>query len=230
MINLIKKELKGVADPKKAKILQSFFKTKKGEYGYGDIFLGVSVPQQRKIAKKYKDLKINDLGKLLNEKIHEYRLSALIILIDKYREGNENTKKEIVDFYFKNTKNINNWDLVDISAPHILGNFFLKKDKSRIKKLAQSENLWERRIAIVSTLEFIKNNNLETTFTLSKKLLNDEHDLIHKATGWMLREAGKKDKERLKNFINSHKKKMPRTTLRYAIEKFSEEERKKMMK
>ena len=221
-----KKELKKISDPRQAKILQRFFKTGKGEYGEGDIFLGVKVPDQRKIANKFSELSLKDLEKLLSSKIHEYRMSALFILIKQYEKANEQEKKKIFDFYLKNTKNINNWDLVDLSAPKIVGDFLLDKPKDVLYKLAKSNNLWERRIAIVSTVVFIRNNKFKDTLKISKTLLLDKHDLIHKAVGWMLREVGKRNQKVEEKFLKKHYSKMPRVMLRYAIERFEEKKRK----
>lgn len=225
MLNNLIKELNSLENSKQANLLSSFFKTKKGQYGEGDIFLGIKVPIQRKIAKRYKSLKLTEIQKLLNSNIHEYRLTALIILILQYK----NNKEKIFNFYLKNTKNINNWDLVDITAPRIVGHFLLNKDKKILHKLAKSNNLWEKRIAIVSTLNFIKNNQLNHTLKISKILLNDKHDLIHKAIGWMLREIGKKDQKLLEQFLDQNIKQIPRTTLRYAIEKFPKQKRKEYL-
>ena len=221
-----KKELKEISNPRQAKILQRFFKTGKGEYGEGDIFLGVKVPDQRKIANKFSELSLKDLEKLLSSKIHEYRMSALFILIKQYEKANEQEKKKIFDFYLKNTKNINNWDLVDLSAPKIVGDFLLDKPKDVLYKLAKSNNLWERRIAIVSTVVFIRNNKFKDTLKISKTLLLDKHDLIHKAVGWMLREVGKRNQKVEEKFLKKHYSKMPRVMLRYAIERFEEKKRK----
>lgn len=221
----LEKDFQRERNPAKAKILAGFFKTGEGEYGEGDKFLGVVVPKQRKTAGKYKDLKLVDLQKLLNSKIHEYRLTALFILVSKFEKVDEDGKKEIVDFYLGNTRNINNWDLVDLSAPNILGEYLLVREKGVLYKLAESKNLWERRIAILSTFRFLKNNQFENTLKISEILLSDKHDLIHKAVGWMLREVGKRDIKVLEEFLARNVKKMPRTTLRYAIEKFPEEKR-----
>ena len=226
MLNHIKKELNNLKNTEKAKILSRFFKTGKGEYGEGDNFLGIVVPEQRKIAKKYKDLSLNDIQTLLSTNIHEYRLTSLFILVLQYEKSDEKGKKNIYEFYLRNTKRINNWDLVDLSAHKILGDFLFDKDKSILYKLAKSNNLWERRIAIMSTFNFIKNNEFKDTLKLSKTLLDDPHDLIHKATGWMLREIGKRDKKTEEKFLKKYCKRMPRTMLRYAIEKFDESERK----
>jgi len=226
MIELLKKELQDLADDEQAKNLQRFFKTGKGEYGEGDIFLGIKVPVQRDIAKKYSGLSLPKIQELLKSKIHEHRLTGLIILSNKYKESKEEEKANIFNFYLKNTKNINNWDLVDVTAPNIVGHFLFDKKKNILYDLARSADLWERRIAIVSTFDFIKKQEFQETLALSEILLDDKHDLIHKAVGWMLREVGKKDKVVLENFLKQHYKIMPRTMLRYAIEHFPEEKRK----
>jgi 3-methyladenine DNA glycosylase AlkD len=228
MLNNLKRELEEVADSERAKTLQRFFKTGKGKYGEGDIFIGIKLPDQKNIVKKYKDLSLDEIQELLNSEIHEHRSIALSILNDKYKESDN--KKELVDFYLANTKKINNWDLVDGSAPKIIGDFLLDKKRNILYKLAQSENLWEKRIAIVSTFTFIRNKEFEDTLAISKILLNDKHDLIHKAVGWMLREVGKRNVDVLKKFLKDNYKNLPRTTLRYAIEKFEEEERKRWLK
>ena len=222
----LKKELKKISSPRQAKILQRFFKTGKGEYGEGDIFLGIKVPEQRKVADKFQELSLKDIEKLLNSKIHEYRMSALFILIKQYEKADEEYKKEIFNFYLKNTKNINNWDLVDLSAPKIVGDYLLNKPRKILYKLARSSNLWERRIVIISTWIFIKNNEFDDTLKIAKILLNDKHDLIHKAVGWMLREVGKRDQKIEEEFLKKYYLKMPRTMLRYAIERFNEKKRK----
>ncbi len=222
----LKQELQSLKNPEKAKVYLRFFKTGKGEYGEGDTFLGIIVPEQRKIAKKYINLSLEELQELLSTNIHEYRACSLFILIDKYRKSDETEKKKIFDFYLKNTTNINNWDLVDISAPHIIGNYLLNKDRKILYKLANSKNLWEKRISIISTHTFIKNNEFEDTLKISEILLNDNHDLIHKAVGWMLREIGKRDQKTEETFLEKYHKTMPRTMLRYSIEKFDETKRK----
>jgi len=226
----IKKDLQNLANPKQAEILQRFFKTGKGQYGEGDIFLGIKVPEQRKLAKKYPDLSLKEIQELLSSKIHEHRLTSLFVLIGKYKKSGDNEKKKIFDFYLKNTKNINNWDLVDLSAPNIVGNYLLDKSRAILCKLAKSESLWEKRIPILATFEFIKNNQFKDTLKISKILLNDDHDLIHKAVGWMLREVGKRNQAIEEEFLKKHYKTMPRTMLRYSIERFSEEKRKFYMK
>ena len=184
----------------------------------------------RKIATKYYSLPFKDLEKLLNDKIHEYRFIALIILSENFKKEDEKGKKEIFNFYLKNIQTIDNWDLVDLSAPKIVGAYLGNKDKRILYKLARSKNFWERRIAIVSTFSFIRNNDFFDTLTISELLINDEEDLIHKAVGWMLRELGKKDKTVLILFLNKFANQMPRTMLRYSIEKFSKAERKKYLK
>ena len=226
----LKDELKKAANPKQAKLLQGFFKTGKGQYGEGDIFLGIKVPVQRAIVKKYGGMDLKEIQELLNSKIHEYRLIALFILIKKYIKSSEEDKGKIYRFYLKNTKNINNWDLVDLSAPNILGDYLLNKNKKILLKLVKSNNLWERRIAIISTYTFIRHNQFNETLKLARKLLKDDHDLIHKAVGWMLREVGNKDQKVEKSFLNKYYQVMPRTMLRYAIEKFNKKQRSFYMK
>ncbi len=227
----LKKDFSRLANPKKAKDLQRFFKTGKGEYADGDIFLGVMVPEQRKLVKKYASfLSLDDIQELLNTKIHEHRLTALLILVKQYQKSSEERKKEIFDFYLKNTKNINNWDLIDLSALNIIGDYLLDKDRNIIYQLVKSDNLWERRISVLTTFAFIRKNQFEDSLKLSEILIRDKHDLIHKATGWMLREIGKRDINVLKQFLGKHYKEMPRTMLRYAIEKLPEKERKAYLK
>lgn len=226
----VQSELKKLGDTKRAQVSSYFFKTGKGQYGEGDKFLGIIVPEQRKVAKKYKDLELPEVKKLLNSKIHEERFVALEILVFKYEDGKDKEKEKVVKFYLQNTKQINNWDLVDTSAPYILGDFLLNRDKSVLYKLAKSKNIWDRRIAIVSTLGFINKGQFKETVKISEMLLKDSHDLIHKSSGWMLREMGKKSLTDLEKFLNKYAKVMPRTMLRYAIEKFPVEKRKEYMK
>ena len=225
MLGRLIKELNQSADPEKAKVFVRFFKTGKGEYGERDRFLGITVPALRLISKKYQDLDLKDLQKLLDSGIHEHRLSALMILRFKYEKSSLKSKKEIVDFYLRNTENINNWDLVDLSCVYILGNWLLDKDRKILYKLARSKNLWKKRISIISTFTFIRNNQYTDTLNISEILINDKHDLIHKAVGWALRELGKKDKKTEIDFLNKYYKAMPRTMLRYAIEKFNDKEK-----
>ncbi len=233
MINSLKDELKSLANPERAEGSKRFFKTGKGQYGEGDIFLGIGGTIQRKIAKKYyKEISLKEVQELLDSKIHEHRQTALLMLVEKYKKAKKDKHKqaEIFEFYLKNTQRINNWDLVDISAPHIIGDFSLKDGTHVIRFLAKSNNLWEKRMAIISTLAFIKKRNFGETLFIADSLMNDEHDLIHKAVGWMLREVGKKNIAVLELFLSTRYKKMPRTMLRYAIEKFPEEKRKKYLK
>ena len=229
MLDQIKSELSKLSDPCRARNSSRFFKTGKGQYGEGDLFIGITVPEQRKMAKKYVNLSLDDLQELLNSKIHEHRFIALVILISKYRKAEEPRKEEIFVFYLKNTKNVNNWDLVDLSAPRIVGNYLLDKKRSVLYKLAKSNSLWERRISILSTFAFIDNNDFEDALNISGLLLHDKHDLIHKAVGWALREIGKRDQNVEEQFIAKHHLHMPRTMLRYAIEKFDEKKRKKYL-
>jgi 3-methyladenine DNA glycosylase AlkD len=222
----LRKELKKEANKEQAANLQRFFKTGKGEYGEGDKFYGIKVPVQRRIAKKHTDISIDDIRELLNSPVHEERLVSLFILVDRYTKGDNKTKENIFSFYLKNTEKINNWDLVDSSAPRIVGAHLLNRDKKILFKLAGSSGLWNKRIAILSTMFFIKNHHFETTFQIAEILLNDKHDLIHKGVGWMLREVGNQNSDEEENFLKKHYRKMPRTMLRYAIEKFPEKRRK----
>lgn len=229
----IDERVKREADPEKAKALSRFFKTGKGEYGEGDIFLGIVVPKQRKISQEYKNLEMAEIQKLLSSDVHEKRMIALFILIEHYKnakkEKDEKKRKEIFEFYLKNTEKINNWDLVDLSAPNIVGDYLLDKERGRLYNLAKSSNLWERRISVLSTFAFIRNSQFEDTLKISEILLRDKHDLIHKAVGWALREVGKRNQEVEEEFLRKNYKSMPRTMLRYAIEKFPENKRRKFL-
>ncbi len=227
MINKLKKELRQKSNPEKAQLLQRFFKTGKGQYGKGDVFLGVMVPETRAIAKRYSEMSLKEVKKLLEGKIHEERLAGLLILVNKYQKGD---KENIFNFYLKNSHRINNWDLVDVTSHKIVGDFLSDKPRDILHALAESENLWERRISIVSTFAFINKNDFKDSIKLAEKLLHDEHDLMHKAVGWMLREIGKKDVKELEKFLKKHYKNMPRTMLRYSIEKFPEKTRKKYLR
>jgi 3-methyladenine DNA glycosylase AlkD len=221
-----KKELGKYASKEKAAILSQFFKTGRGEYGEGDIFIGVVVPDIRKVAKKYQDLPLKEATKLLKSAIHEERLLALLIMVLKFQETQtEAQKKTVYKAYLANTKHINNWDLVDLSSHEIVGSFLLNKPKKELYDLSKSKSLWERRISIVSTHRFIRNGQFKDTLKIARILLKDSHDLIHKAVGWMLREVGKRDLDTLENFLKDHYKSMPRTMLRYSIEKFPENKR-----
>lgn len=219
-----------LADPKQAANLQRFFKTGKGQYGEGDIFLGLKVPGQRTLAKQYRGLPICDVTKLLQSKIHEHRLTALLILIQKYKTADGKARKTIFNLYLKHRKWINNWDLVDLSAPNIVGSYLRDKERAILYKLARSKSLWDKRIAILATFEFIKAGDAKDTFGIAEMLLNDEHDLIHKAVGWMLREVGKRISQPTEEtFLKKHHHTMPRTMLRYAIERFNPELKRKYM-
>ena len=226
MLKKIKRELLQLSDSDHARTLSRFFKTGKGQYAEGDLFLGIRVPEQRKVAKKYTILGLNDIQELLNSNFHEHRFTALVILINKYQKAEESVKNEIFRFLLKNTASINNWDLVDLSAPRIIGDYLVDKDRTILYDLTKSENLWERRISILATFKFIANNDFEDALKISEILLEDKHDLIHKAVGWALREIGKRDQKMEEQFLNKHAANMPRTMLRYAIEKFDEKKRK----
>lgn len=227
MITKARRDLRKLADKKKIKILSSFFKTGKGQYGEGDKFLGITVPNTRSVAKKYTKLDYPEIKDLLISPIHEERLLSLLILVSKFENGNTKEKENVFKVYLRNLKYVNNWDLVDLSAHKIFGSYlFDQKDKHILYKLAKDNNLWKRRVAIVSTLYFIQRGKFKETLEISKILLSDKEDLIHKAVGWMLREVGKKDEETLIKFLKNNYSSMPRTTLRYAIEKFSAKQRK----
>lgn len=209
-----------IADLQRANNLRRFFKTGKGEYGEGDKFLGVTVPDIRIIVKKYNSISLKDTLLLLRSKFHEQRLCALLILVEKYKKGNDKQKQEIYHHYLKNTKRINNWDLVDLTAPNIIGNYLLNRNRQILSNLMKSDNLWERRIAVLSCASFIRKNDFTDIFNITEYLIRDKHDLIHKACGWMLREVGKRDQVAEETFLKKHYQTMPRTMLRYAIEKF----------
>ena len=225
----VRKELKSMADPDKAAILQRFFKTGPGYYGEGDIFIGVMVPQSRQIAKKFSQLPLGEVRTLLYSCIHEERLVALLILAWRYNSSLSSSmeKEEIAKFYLEHIKQVNNWDLVDLSAPNILGAHLVDRDHRRrlLYRLAGSENVWERRIAILATLHFIRNDDFSETLKIAGMLLHDRHDLIHKAVGWMLREVGKRDATAQEAFLEKYWSVMPRTMLRYAIERLPENQR-----
>lgn len=221
-----KNELQAMASPEKAKILSGFFKTGKGEYGEGDIFIGLTTPQNRSVAKRHINDPFEVISEMLHSPIHEHRISAVFALVYRYeRCKKDDARKEIVDFYLAHTAHINNWDLVDLSCHYILGDYLCDRQHDILFALSDSTNLWEQRIAIVSTLMFIRRGHFDTTLALAEKYLTHTHDLIHKATGWMLREVGKRDTDVLRTFLNANAHRMPRTALRYAIEKFSPLER-----
>lgn len=225
----LSKALRAVADPAIAEHSQRFFKTGKGEYGEGDEFLGIRVPVLRKHAKKFSDIPIDQVRQLLESPFHEERLCALLLLVRKFAAGDEQEQTAIYNLYLNNTRYINNWDLVDSSAHYILGPYLDNRDRQLLYELSDSGSLWERRIAIMSTLHFIRQNQFEDTLKIAVRLLRDEEDLIHKAVGWMLREVGKRKLVVEKAFLGAHYKQMPRTMLRYAIEKFPEKERKRYL-
>ncbi|SEG20802.1 3-methyladenine DNA glycosylase AlkD [Halpernia humi] len=233
MVEEIKEALRDLAIPEKAAFFPKFFKTGKGEYGEGDEFIGVTVPEQRKIAKEYyKKISILELEELLSSKIHEHRLCALFMLISKYEKSKNYTEKqEIVEFYLKNKNQINNWDLVDASCYKILGSYCFDYQKDEIlDSLSAEENLWSKRMAIVSTMHYIKKGKFHLTKKFVLKNLEHPHDLMHKANGWLLREMGKKNEQELLGFLEKNYQKMPRTTLRYAIEKLDYDARKSILK
>jgi 3-methyladenine DNA glycosylase AlkD len=230
MIKIIKEEFKKLSDQERAAHLQKYFKTGKGEYGEGDVFLGLRVPTIRNIAKKFNTLSMDEAEEFLQSPYHEERLFALFVLIDLFEKAKEEDRKKIYILYLKNTNFINNWDLVDTSAGPIVGAYLFNGDKEPIYILAKSENLWERRIAIMATFYFITQNEFNDTLKIAEMLLKDQEDLIHKAVGWMLREIGKRNLELEESFLKKHYQNMPRTMLRYAIEKFPEEKRKSYLK
>lgn len=226
----VKEKLRKLADPARAKVSQSFFKTGKGEYGEGDVFWGIKVPDIRVIAKESKDVSLEEINSLLHDKVHECRMCALLILIEKYKRASVEEKEAIVKFYLENKSRVNNWDLVDGSAPYILGDYLLSHDRAILYIFSGFEDVWTRRIAIVATQTFIRNNEFEDTLKLSELLMQEKHDLMHKACGWMLREVGKRDERVLVRFLEKHAKRMPRTMLRYAIERLDKVQRARFMK
>ncbi len=228
MLKKLRTDIKKSADNKKASFLQKFFKTGEGEYGFGDVFIGLTVPKARLLAVKYKDLEFVDILTLLKSEIHEERLIALLILVHQY-EKEEMLQRRIYEFYLKNTKYINNWDLVDLSSDKIVGAYLIDKPKDILVKLSKSNNLWERRIAIISTYNFIQNKMFDDTLLIAENLIDDKNDLIQKAVGWMLREVGKRNLKIEEQFLKKYYKTMGRTALRYAIEKFPESIRKKYL-
>lgn len=225
----ITKRLKKMGDKEHAAISRRFFKTGPGEYGEGDIFLGIKVPVLRKLAKEYLELPLKDVKAILGSKYHEERLLSLLIMVGQFYRGDQKQKKDIYGLYLKSTRFINNWDLVDTSAHHMVGPYLMDKSKAPLYKLAQSEILWERRIAIMSTFHYIKHDDFTDTLKIAGMLLGDKEDLIHKAVGWMLREIGKRHLPSEETFLKKHYQKMPRTMLRYAIEKFPEPKRKRYL-
>lgn len=229
-LNQVRKELKKYAGRERAQISQCFFKTGPGEYGEGDLFIGVKVPDIRRIAKQSRDLTLEETCELLKSTVHEERLLALLILVLKYGKGDEQKKKKIYRLYLKNTRHINNWDLVDVTAEHVVGAYLWNRERKPLYKLAGSRSLWERRIAVMSTFHFIRNRQYEETLKIAAILIADREDLIQKAVGWMLREVGKRDLAVEEAFLREHYKAMPRTMLRYAIERFPEARRQAYLK
>ena len=227
-------DLKGLASAGKAAELQRFFKTGPGDYAEGDLFIGVVVPQTRKVAARYKELPLTEIAKLTNSDIHEVRLCGLIILTNQFKKTRDlNEKKKFFNFYLKELKsgNVNNWDLVDVTAPTI-GEYLLESEDPMVilTKLAKSKSLWERRVSVVFTFAFLRAGDLEPTYEIAERHLGDKHDLMHKAVGWLLREMGKRDPGLLRAFLKEHCHEMPRTALRYSIEKFSESERQRWLR
>jgi Predicted DNA alkylation repair enzyme len=226
----IKKELEKYVDEQKREFLPYFFKTGKGQYGEGDKFLGIIVPNVRLVAKKFKETSFDEIDFLLQSEYHECRLCALLMLVERFKKAKEEERKNIYCFYLTQTSRINNWDLVDLSAPIIVGEFLKDKSRGDLYKLADSLLLWEQRISVVATYTLIRNYDFIDILRLSEKLLHHPHDLMHKAIGWMLREMGKRDKNLLVQFLENYHKEMPRTMLRYSIEKFTDDERKYFMR
>jgi 3-methyladenine DNA glycosylase AlkD len=227
MVKEIRAEIRRLADLEKAKLLQRFFKTAPGQYGEGDVFAGITVPAIRKLVRKYRNIPLDGAVELLRSPIHEERLLALLIMVEQYRKGDDSVRERIYRLYLKNTRHINNWDLVDLSAGHIVGAHLDGTDHTPLYRLARSKSLWERRIAILATFHDIMRGTPDHTLALADILLADRHDLIHKAVGWMLREVGKRcDAEILREFLRTRYRSMPRTMLRYAIERFAPNERK----
>jgi 3-methyladenine DNA glycosylase AlkD len=223
------RELQALGTPAKAQASARFFKTAEGQYGHGDVFFGVTVPEQRKVAKRNRSLALTQVALLLAHDAHECRLTGLLILVDQYRKADPAQRARIARFYLARRSRVNNWDLVDSSAPYILGDYLLNRDRSILYRLARSKQVWDRRIAIIATGAFIREGQFDDTLELAKLLLQDSHDLIHKAVGWMLREVGNKSREIEEGFLERHAAVMPRTMLRYAIEKFPEAGRRRYL-
>jgi 3-methyladenine DNA glycosylase AlkD len=222
---LVRRDIRELANPRAALFLQRFFKTGRGEYAAGDRFLGIRVPELRHLARQYRALPRQQTLALLRSRWHEERLLALLILVDQYRRANEADRRAIYRAYLANIRHVDNWDLVDLSAEHIVGAHLTPNRLSELEGLARAESLWERRIAIMATFRWIKQGTHAPTLRIAELLLNDPHDLIHKAVGWMLREVGKRDIEQEELFLRHHYRRMPRTMLRYAIEQFPEQRR-----
>jgi len=223
------KQLDGLANREYANNLHRFFKTGPGQYGEGDRFMGIRVPQLRTLARQCDQLSTNDLQTLLHSSLHEQRLLALLLMVRRFERGDPGTRKALYQHYLAHTRYINNWDLVDLSAPNILGSYLFDHDKRPLYRLARSSCLWERRMAILATFQFIKNDVFDDALAIAELLLQDKHDLIHKAVGWMLREIGKRNLKAERAFLDRHSTTMPRTMLRYAIEKFPETTRRRYL-
>jgi 3-methyladenine DNA glycosylase AlkD len=230
MLEQVQKDVAETADPEQAVFLLRYFKTGPGQYGAGDIFRGIRVPALRKLCAKWHNLPLDQTELLLQSSYHEDRLLALLILVNKFAKGDEAGKETIYRLYLKSTRFINNWDLVDCSAEYIVGAYLLERDRATLEQLARSTSLWERRIAIMATFHFIRRGSFDATLRIAEMLLKDKEDLIHKAVGWMLREVGKRDLQRAEAFLLAHHRIMPRTMLRYAIERFPEEKRRMYMR
>ena len=228
-LSKLRHRLKALASPADAKLLQRFFKTAPGEYGAGDRFIGIRVPVLRRLAKEFRQLSMREVTRLLQSPIHEERLLALLMWVDAYQRADEAGRAAICAAYLNNLSRVNNWDLVDSSAPYILGRHLENRPRAILFKLAASQNLWHRRVAMLAALHFIRANDFADALRLAQLLRDDEHDLMHKAVGWMLREIGKRDAAVLEKFLAKHAARMPRTMLRYAIEKFPERKRKRYL-
>jgi len=229
-LTAIRAGLRRLGKPEDAEVLQRFFKTGPGEYGEGDVFIGIRMPVLRKLAREYEQLPVRQAVALLRSTRHEERMLALLVLVRIFHRSDRAGKKRVYDLYLENTQYINNWDLVDLSAEHIVGAYLWERSRAPLRRLAKSSDLWERRIAILATFHFIKQDEFEEALRVAEMLLNDEHDLIHKAVGWMLREIGKRDGDVERRFLKAHYRGMPRTMLRYAIERFPEPERQRYLK
>jgi 3-methyladenine DNA glycosylase AlkD len=230
-LQLLKKKLRVEANPERAKIFQRFFKTGPGEYGEGDVFIGLTTPQMRLLSKEFRNLPLRDITQLLESPIHEERSLALAIMIMQFQKADEEMQKVLYDFYLSHTKHINNWDLVDISAGNIVGPYLDGKGTKVLEKLAHSKNIWERRIAMIATYHYIRHGRSKEALEIAEILVHDTHDLIHKAVGWMLREVGKRcGEEAEESFLKKYYQTMPRTMLRYAIERFPDKKKKFYMK
>jgi 3-methyladenine DNA glycosylase AlkD len=226
---ILQRDIRKVASKERAAINKWFFKTGPGDYGEGDRFLGITVPDLRALAHRYQELPRKDVVRLLKSKWHEERLLALLILIKQYERGDETRRRSICQLYLNNTRYINNWDLVDLSAPQIVGAYLANGNRNRLRQLAISRSLWERRIAIISTFHYIRKREFDDALAIAELLLDNEHDLIHKAVGWMLREIGNRDRRVAERFLKKHAHRMPRTMLRYAVERFPEPLRRKYL-